>query len=245
MNPVDSTPAHAELVLVRHGESTGNESGVFSGWRDFGLTDRGRAQAGAAGHALRERGLRFTHAFTSRLRRAIDSCDLLLQACGQPELPRLSLWRLNERHCGAMHGIDKDECKRRYGAELARTYRRSFTVAPPPAEVGSIDDPRSDDRYRDVDDPLPLTESMGDLSARVLVAFREHIEPLLIRGARVLVVGHGMALRALARPVERFEQPELPPWKLASAAPRWYRLDQSLRVVSLVSIDTGSEIPDE
>ena len=244
VNPLDPTPpAHAELVLVRHGESTGNERGVFSGWRDLALTERGRAQATAAGRNLRARGLRFSHVFTSALRRAIDTCDLLLAACGQEALPRVRLWRLNERHCGAMHGLDKQQCQARWGEELARTYRRSWTVAPPPATVGSLDDPRADPRYQEVPDPLPLSESMGDLSARVLVAWQQHLRPLLTNGARVLVVGHGMALRALARPVELFELPELPPWKLA--APRWYRLDSSLRVASFTSIDTGSEIPDE
>lgn len=234
-----------ELVVVRHGESTGNERGVFSGWRDLELTPKGREQSLAAGRVLRQRGLSFAHAFSSELRRAVETCDLLVQALGQPALPRTRNWRFNERHCGAMHGLDKEECKVRWGAEKAREFRRSWDVAPPPAERGGPDDPSTDPRYANVNAPLPLSESMGDLARRLAIAFDELLRPRLLRGENLLVVAHGMALRALARSVEGLAEPDLPPWKLASAAPRRYRLARDLRVVSVESIDTGSEVPDE
>lgn len=245
MTDATEAPVHAELVVVRHGESTGNERGVFSGWRDLELTPKGREQSRAAGRALRARGLVFAHAFTSELRRAIDTCDLMLPELGQPGLPRTRDWRFNERHCGAMHGLDKEECKRRWGPDRAREFRRSWDVAPPPAERGSEDDPRTDARYAHVQEPLPLSESMGDLSRRLARAFADVLRPRLSRGENVLLVAHGMALRALARAVEGIAEPELPPWKLASAAPRRYRLAADLRVLAIESIDTGSEVPDE
>ena len=241
----DLQAAHAVLVFVRHGESTGNERGVFSGWRDLSLTEQGRAQAAAAGRSLQQRGIRFTSVFTSELRRAVDTCELLLSAMGQPDMPRTRVWRLNERHCGAMHGLDKQQCKELWGDELARTYRRSWDQGPPPAEAGSIDDPRTDARYRDIDGPLPLSESMGQMAARVMLAWERFVKPSLVPGARVLVVGHGMALRALGRPVEGLDAPELPAWKLASAAPRVYCLDASLRPSSIESIDNGHAMPEE
>lgn len=241
----DLQAAHAVLVFVRHGESTGNERGVFSGWRDLGLTERGRAQAAAAGRALAQRGLRFSSVFTSELRRAVDTCELLLDAMGLRDMARTRSWRLNERHCGAMHGLDKQQCKQLWGDELARVYRRSWDQGPPPSEAGGIDDPRSDARYRDVAEPLPLSESMGQMAARVSIAWERIVRPSLVRGARVLVVGHGMALRALGRPVEGLLGPSLPEWKLASAAPRVYCLDASLRPTSIESIDDGNSMPDE
>ncbi len=237
--------AHAVLVFVRHGESTGNERGVFSGWRDLALTERGRMQSAAAGCALSQRGIEFTSVFTSELRRAVDTCELLLSAMGRGDMARTRSWRLNERHCGAMHGLDKQQCKDLWGDELARTYRRSWEQGPPPAVAGSVDDPRIDARYRGVTEPLPLTESMGQMSSRVMIAWEQLVRPSLTAGSRVLVVGHGMALRALGRPVEGLTAPALPEWKLASAAPRVYCLDAQLRPLSIESIDNGHSMPDE
>ncbi len=237
--------AHAELALVRHGESVGNREERFSGWRDVALTELGREQARTAGRILRQRGADFSAAFSSELVRAVDTCRELLAAYGHPELPWRRHWRLNERHCGAMHGLDKEQCKALWGSEQARVFRRSWDVAPPASAAGGPDDPRLDPRYRDVGAPLPLSESMGDLARRVRVVWDEELRPLLLQGQRLLVVGHGMALRALALCVEDIQEPALPPWKLASAAPRCYRLDAALRVLSVESVAIGSEAPRE
>lgn len=238
-------PAAPELVLVRHGESTNNAVERFTGWRDIDLTARGREQARAAGRLLRARGTEFTAVFVSELRRAIATCDLLLEELGQAALARQRRWRLNERHCGAMQGLDKAETYAAFGEERARQWRRSWDVAPPPAVVGSADDPRTDPRYRDVQAELPLTESMHDLWRRLDIVWTGDLVPLLAAGGRVLVVGHGMALRALARSVEDLAEPALPPWKLASAAPRCYRFDAALRVVSIDSLAPATDTPDE
>lgn len=232
-------------MLVRHGESTGNAAGRFTGWRDADLTDRGRQQASAAGALLAARGFTFTAVFTSMLRRAIATADLMLAALGHPDLPRQERWRLNERHCGAMHGLTKAETYARYGEEQGRVYRRSWDIAPPPASVGGEDDPRVDPRYRQWRDELPLSESMGDLWRRVDRVWREDVAPLCAAGGRVLVVGHGMALRAFARSVEGLAAPELPPWKLGSAAPRCYELGPATKVLSVVDLMNAGDVPEE
>lgn len=245
MPNMSQVAATSRLVVVRHGESTNNASGHFTGWRDIDLTERGREQARAAGALLAAHGLTFTVVYTSMLRRAIATADLLLEALGQPRLPRHERWQLNERHCGAMQGLTKDETYARFGAEAGREYRRSWHVPPPPAVAGSCDDPRTDARYRAAAGELPLTESMGDLWRRVDRLWHAELRPLLLRGERVLVVGHGMALRALAKSIEALPEPALPPWKLASAAPRCYRFAADLGVASIESLDNATAAPDE
>ncbi len=242
---MSSIPAHAELIAVRHGESANNATGRFTGWRDVELTELGREQACAAGRLLRARGATFTTAYTSRLKRAIETADLLLREHGQVTLPRLQHWRLNERHCGAMQGMTKDETYAAFGLDAGRRFRRSWDEAPPAAAAGSPDDPRSDPLYREVVEELPRSESMGDLWARVDLLWRTELRPRLLQGERLLVVGHGMALRALGRSIEGLVEPALPPWKLASAAPRWYGLDAQLRVVAIIDLGGSAPVPGE
>jgi 2,3-bisphosphoglycerate-dependent phosphoglycerate mutase len=229
-----ATAPAPQLVVVRHGESTANASEQFSGWRDVALTARGRQQASAAGAWLAERGVTFTVVYTSMLQRAVVTADLLLAALGQAP-PREARWQLNERHCGALQGLDRAAAKTRFGRELARTYRRSWTEPPPPVPAGSSDDPRTEPRYAGALTELPLGESMGDLWRRVDRCWQQELLPRLQRGERLLVVGHGMALRALAKSIERLPEPALPPWKLASAAPRCYHLDAEQQVRSIES----------
>ncbi|MGE3172056.1 MAG: 2,3-bisphosphoglycerate-dependent phosphoglycerate mutase [Planctomycetota bacterium] len=244
--PASEEPkVHAHLVLVRHGESTNNALGVFTGWRDIALTERGREQAVAAGRRLRATPLRFDAVFTSVLQRAVETAALLTAELAPPVPAPRALWRLNERHTGAMQGLTKSAAKRAFGSELARTYRRSWDTAPPPVAAGSADDPRGEPRYRELGDAAPRTEAMGDLAARVLPVWDDELRPLLAAGRSVLVVGHGMALRALARPVEGLAEPRLPDWKLASAAPRWYQLDATLRPLAILDLGVGDDAPDE
>lgn len=237
-------PITAHLVVVRHGESTNNAVERLTGWRDVELTARGRAQARAAGALLRARGLHFSVVFTSLLRRATESADLLMHELGHGGPERRASWRLNERHCGALHGLTKAEIYARFGAVLGRVYRRSWETAPPPAIEGGPDDPRADPRYRDAGAELPLTESMRDLWQRVHPVWTQ-IEPLLEAGQNVLVVGHGLALRALARSIEGSTEPALPAWKLASAAPRWYRFAHGGRIDAIEDLATSAAGPDE
>jgi len=241
----DCRDAAASLVLVRHGESEANVEGRWAGWRDVALTGRGREQAVAAVARLRDAGLQFACVLTSMLQRAIATADALLVALGKNDLERRECWRLNERHAGMMQGRSKAEVKAAYGRELARSFRRSWAQAPPPVEPGSADDPATDPRYAGCADQLPRSEAMSDVAARVLPLWRDVIAPRLRAGENLLVVGHAMSLRALARPVEGLTGPELPPWKLASAVPRWYRLDAALRPIGVKVLGDAVDVPDE
>lgn len=227
-------PAHAELVVVRHGESIGNANGWFAGWRDVELTVRGREQAVVAGRRLRALGVTFAAAFTSELRRATDTVDLMLQELDHAP-PRVGCWRLNERHYGALQGQAKETSKRLHGSARIRTFRTSWDQAPPAAAAGSIDDPRTDPRYAAIRASLPLTESLGDLVARTAPVWDE-LRTWLHSGQSLLVVAHNLSLRALVRPLEGITEPRLPDWEFGNATPRRYRLDRQLRPITIETL---------
>lgn len=184
-------------MLVRHGESVANARGQFTGWRDPPLTVRGVEQARLLGAELRRAGEAFDAVFCSALQRAQATAVEIVRALGRDLVPVCD-WRLNERHCGAFQGLAKDECKRRFGVDVVRAFRRDWHAPPPPAAKGSRDDPRTDARYRGLAAP-PLGESLAGLADRVDAVWRERLLPALLAGRRVLVVGHAISLRAIER----------------------------------------------
>ncbi len=223
--------AHVDLVIVRHGESVANAAGTIAGWRDVPLTARGAEQAVAAGRMLRRLGIPFSAVFTSMLERATATADRVLGELGNaPE--RSAHWRLNERHYGALQGGTRADADVTYGRDVSRGFRRDWNSAPPPAEAGSADDPRSDPRYARVGDELPRTESLADMTARVAPMWHE-LRPLLAAGRAVLLVAHNLSLRALLRPLEGIAGEGLPEGNLGNALPRRYRLDAALRPVAV------------
>lgn len=225
------TAPHADLVIVRHGESLGNAEGFLAGWRDVDLTERGNEQARTAGRLLRPLAIPFAAVFTSWLRRATRTADLLLHELGmQP--PRHERWRLNERHYGALQGLSKDEAKERYGKAEARSFRSSWDTPPPPAPSGSSDDPRSDERYRGVTEALPNGESLAALVARTAPLWDE-LRPRLLAGESLLLVAHNQSLRALLHTLEGSAEPRLPGSNLGNGAPCRYRLDRGLRTLAI------------
>ena len=232
---VDAAATHATFTVLRHGESVGNADGTFAGWRDVALTARGEAQAAAAAATLRSLAGPLHAVFTSQLARAVATADIVLTALGATELPRVQDWRLNERHCGALQGRAKADCKREFGRDWLRSLRSDWHVRPPLAPVGSEDDPRHDPRYADIPGAQPRGESFADLAARVAPVWDHELAPRLRSGQRLLVVGHGLALRALLRPLEGITDERLPDWMLANAAPRTYLLAADLRVLDVVS----------
>ena len=235
------TAPHADLVIVRHGESLGNAEGFLAGWRDVDLTERGCEQARTAGRLLRPLAIPFAAVFTSLLRRATRTADLLLRELGtQP--PRHERWRLNERHYGALQGLGKDVAKERYGKDLARTFRSSWDTAPPPAPAGSSDDPRSDARFRDATDALPNGESLAALVARTAPLWDE-LRPRLLAGESLLLIAHNQSLRALLHTIEGSAEPRLPGSNLGNGAPRRYRLDREGKIVAIERFgdETGPE----
>ncbi len=199
------------LVLLRHGQSTWNELNLFTGWHDVELTAQGEREAVAAGTVMRDDGLRFDFAHTSVLTRAVMTCHLALREMGQVWLPLQRDWRLNERHYGALQGLDKKETAARHGAEQTNLWRRSFDVPPPSVDAASPEHPASDPRYRFVDrNDLPATECLKDVVARVLPYWNDEVVPQLQAGMNVLVTAHGNSCgpssctsKASARPTSR------------------------------------------
>jgi 2,3-bisphosphoglycerate-dependent phosphoglycerate mutase len=220
------------LVIVRHGESTWNQENLFTGWHDVPLSERGRTEATAAGHTLAAEGLWFDELHTSLLTRATETAELALAALGQPWLPVLRTWRLNERHYGALQGLDKRETAEQYGAEQVKLWRRSYDVRPPPVDSGDPRHPVHDRRYaRLAPDVLPGTECLKDVVSRVLPYWYDDVVPRLRAGFTLLVVAHGNSLRALAKHLEGISDGDIIELNIPTGAPRRYVLDDDLRVV--------------
>jgi 2,3-bisphosphoglycerate-dependent phosphoglycerate mutase len=227
-----------DLVLLRHGQSTWNEQNLFTGWHDVDLTAKGEAEAGAAGVLLSEEsGLDLRVVHTSLLTRAIRTADLALHAAGLAWLPVRRHWRLNERHYGALQGLDKKETARQHGAEQLQAWRRGYATPPPALALGDERHPAGDPRYRDVPaDVLPSTECLADVVARTVPYWEDAIVPDLLsegaRGGAVLVVAHGNSLRALRKHLEGIGDDEIVDLEIPTGIPYHYRLGADLRVLS-------------
>lgn len=219
-----------ELVLIRHGESDWNEQNRFTGWADVDLTAKGVAQARAVGRALRAAGFSFDVAYTSVLKRTIRSQWLMFEEMDLMWVPIVPTWRLNERHYGALTGLDKKEAELRFGAEQIRTWRRSFEEPPP---LLAPDDPRTsydDPRYRDLDrSQLPLTESLKDVVARVLPFWDDTIAPAILDGQRVVIQAHGNSIRALMKYLDDMTDEAVAALEIPNGTPIIYELDNGLR----------------
>ena len=221
------------LVLLRHGESEWNQQNLFTGWHDVDLTDTGRAEASAAGHTMLAEGLRFDIAHTSVQTRAVRTCNLALDAMGMVWMPLQRHWRLNERHYGALQGLDKKATTDQYGAEQVKLWRRSYDVPPPPVATNSPEHPANDPRYRLLPpDVLPATECLKDVVARVLPYWHDVIVPQLRAEMDVLVTAHGNSLRALVKHLEAISDTDIAELNIPTGAPRRYTFDGSLRVTS-------------
>ena len=219
------------LVLLRHGESTWNQENLFTGWHDVPLSQRGEVEARVAGETLAAEGLRFDKAHTSLLLRAVQTADLALEALGQLWLPVERSWRLNERHYGALQGLDKKQTADRHGLEQVKLWRRSYDVPPPPVPVDSPEHPANDPRYdRLPPDVLPATECLADVVARVLPYWHDAIVPDLRAGLRVLVVAHGNSLRALLKHLEGVSDADIAEVNIPTGIPRLYDLGPDLEV---------------
>jgi 2,3-bisphosphoglycerate-dependent phosphoglycerate mutase len=220
------------LVLLRHGQSTWNLENRFTGWWDVPLSDQGKKEARVAGGLLAETGLVFDRTHTSLLTRAILTLNLALEEMGQSWAPVTRSWRLNERHYGALTGLDKAETKERFGAEQFLQWRRSFDVAPPAMESGHQYDVRSDPRYRGLaPDLAPSTECLADVIVRMLPYWYDAIAPDLLAGRTALVAAHGNSLRALIKHLEGIGDEEIADLEIPTGVPIVYRLDAALAVV--------------
>jgi 2,3-bisphosphoglycerate-dependent phosphoglycerate mutase len=218
------------LVLLRHGESTWNQENRFTGWTDVDLSERGRAEAQEAGRLLRERGYLFDAAYTSVLKRAIRTLWYSLDALDLMWIPVDKNWRLNERHYGALQGLNKAETAAKHGAAQTKIWRRSYDI-PPPALAP--DDPRSparDPRYAALrPDEIPLTETLKDTVARFMPYWQGTIAPSIRAGKRVLIAAHGNSLRALVKYLDNISETEIVELNIPTGIPLVYELDEDLK----------------
>jgi 2,3-bisphosphoglycerate-dependent phosphoglycerate mutase len=227
-----------QLVLLRHGQSLWNAENLFTGWYDVDLTAEGEVEARSAGTLLgadSDLDLRVVH--TSLLTRAIRTANLTLDMAGRSWLPVHRHWRLNERHYGALQGLNKKETTARHGEAQVKEWRRSYATPPPPVERGSEHDPAGDPRYRDVPaEALPLTECLADVVERVVPYWDDEIVPDLLaegrRGGAVLVVAHGNSLRALRKHLDSISDDDIVGLEIPTGIPYRYVLDDDLSVIS-------------
>lgn len=221
-----------KLVLVRHGESEWNRLNLFTGWTDVDLSDKGREEAKAAGRLLRAEGYDFDVCYTSYLKRAIHTLDHILDEMDRAWLPVLKSWKLNERHYGALQGLNKSETAEKYGEEQVKIWRRSFDVKPPALEPTDERSPLNQAMYRGVDRALlPACESLETTIARVVPYFNEVIKPDMLAGKRVLIAAHGNSLRALVKYFDGISDADITGVNIPTGTPLVYTFDGDFKVV--------------
>jgi 2,3-bisphosphoglycerate-dependent phosphoglycerate mutase len=223
------------LVLLRHGQSAWNLENRFTGWWDVNLTEKGIAEATAAGQAMTAAGLDFDMAFTSVQTRAIKTLNLALESMGRLWLPVTKNWQLNERHYGGLTGLDKAETAAKHGEDQVKIWRRSFDVPPPPLEKGSQYDLSADRRYAGI--AIPNAESLKDTIARVLPYWDGTIVPELKAGRRVIIAAHGNSLRALVKHLSGLSDDEIVHEEIPTGKPMVYELDADLKAIGRRYLD--------
>ena len=218
-----------KLVLVRHGQSLWNLENRFTGWTDVELSEQGIEEAKEAGKLLREEGYHFDIAYTSLLKRANDTLTYILEELNEKNIPIEYSYRLNERHYGALQGLNKDETRKQYGEEQVKLWRRSADVRPPAL---TKDDPRypgNDPKYASLNsDELPLTENLLDTVNRVVPYYEEKIKPALLTGKKVIIVAHGNSLRGLIKYLDGVSDEEIVNIEIPTGNPLIYELDENL-----------------
>jgi 2,3-bisphosphoglycerate-dependent phosphoglycerate mutase len=221
-----------KVVLLRHGESDWNRENRFTGWTDVDLSDRGREEARAAGQLLKREGYAFDQAFTSVLKRAIRTLWLALDEMDLLWLPVERSWRLNERHYGALQGLNKAETAAKFGEDQVKIWRRSYDIPPPPLDSSDDRFPGRDRRYKDVAPAdLPLTECLKDTVARFLPYWHERIGPAIKSGKQVIVAAHGNSLRALVKYLDDISDKDIVELNIPTGIPLVYELDANLRPI--------------
>jgi 2,3-bisphosphoglycerate-dependent phosphoglycerate mutase len=221
------------LVLLRHGESDWNRENRFTGWTDVGLSEKGLREASEAGRQLREKGYIFDVAYTSVLKRAIKTLWVALEEMDLMWIPVHNSWRLNERHYGALQGLNKAETAERHGLEQTNIWRRSYDIPPPPLEPGDSRSPGNDPRYASLKPgELPLTECLKDTVARFLPYWHETIAPAVAAGQRVLIAAHGNSLRALIKYLDNISDKDIVDLNIPTGIPLVYELDDQLKPIN-------------
>jgi len=221
-----------KLVLIRHGESTWNLDNRFTGWTDVDLTDTGIAQAKNAGRLLKAEGYEFDVAYTSVLKRATRTLWHVLDEMDRTWLPVVNSWRLNERHYGALQGLNKAEVAKQYGDDQVLIWRRSYDTPPPALEASDPRCERADVRYAKLQpDQIPLTECLKDTVARVLPFWDEALAPAILKGKRLVVAAHGNSIRALIKYLDNISDDDIVGLNIPNGIPLVYELDENLKPI--------------
>lgn len=232
-----------KIVLMRHGESTWNKENLFTGWTDVDLSEKGLAEAHEAGKRLKEAGFEFDLCYTSVLKRAIRTLWIALDEMDLMYLPVLKDWRLNERHYGALQGLNKSETAARYGEEQVTLWRRSFDVPPPALETTDERYPGFDSRYKDLTpEQLPLCESLKDTCARALPFWNDVIVPQIKNGTRMIISAHGNSLRAIVKHLDNISDTDIVSLNIPTGMPLVYEFDEEMNVSSRYYLASQKEI---
>jgi len=222
-----------KVVLLRHGESTWNKENRFTGWTDVDLSEKGIEEARQAGNLLKEGGYTFDIAYTSVLKRAIRTLWIALDIMDLMWIPEVKHWRLNERHYGALQGLNKAEMAVKFGDEQVRVWRRSYDTPPPALELDDARFPGFDPRYQDVPkEDLPRSESLKDTVARFLPYWYETIVPTIQAGKKVIIAAHGNSLRALVKHLDNIPEDEIVGLNIPTGVPLVYELDDDLKPIT-------------
>jgi 2,3-bisphosphoglycerate-dependent phosphoglycerate mutase len=222
-----------KLVLVRHGQSTWNLENRFTGWTDVDLTDLGKVEAAEAGKLLKEGGYDFDIAYTSVLKRAIKTLNIIQDVMDRDWLPVVRAWQLNERHYGALQGLNKAETAKEYGEEQVKIWRRSYDVPPPALELTDERHPKFDRRYTSLTpEQLPATESLKITLERVLPFWDSTLAPEIKSGRRLLVVAHGNSIRAMVKYLDNMSEAEILELNIPTGLPLVYELDENLKPIT-------------
>ena len=231
------------LVLLRHGQSTWNLENRFTGWTDVGLTEQGAAEAREAGRLIREEGLEFDQVYTSVLTRAIKTMWIAMEEMERVYLPVERTWRLNERHYGALQGLNKAETAEKHGANQVQLWRRSYDIPPPALDQDDERHPRFDARYAGLDpSDLPASECLKDTVERFLPYWHERVAPAVKSGERALIVAHGNSLRALVKYLDDVSDEEIVGLNIPTGVPLVYELDEELRPLGHRYLGDADEI---
>lgn len=232
-----------KLVLVRHGESEWNQKNLFTGWTDVDLSEKGHEEAKQAGKLLKEQGYDFDLCYTSYLKRAIHTLNHILDEMDRDWLPVEKSWKLNERHYGALQGLNKAETAEKYGEAQVKIWRRSYDVKPPLLEADDSRNPANQEMYRNEDkDLMPLAESLETTVQRVVPYYEETILPEMKNGKRVLVAAHGNSLRALVMYLDHLSKEEIVSVNIPTGVPLVYEFDDQFHVVKHYYLGNQEEI---
>lgn len=218
-----------KLVLVRHGQSEWNLENRFTGWVDVDLSEKGYEEAAHAGEILKREGILFDKAYTSVLKRAIKTLNIILEETDQLWLPTTKSWRLNERHYGALQGLNKAETAEKYGDEQVHIWRRSYDVLPPDMDVNSELSQCGDRRY--LEDVVPMAENLKVTLDRVIPIWQDQIEPDLRSGKNIIIAAHGNSLRALTKHLEKISDEDIMGVEIPTGSPIIYDLDENLNII--------------